>query len=623
MYVPASERRAMVLAHEPSPNPLGLLPDGLGDHFSAMADGTPQQKEAYEKVCLAQTYLKGKPRLALTAGEEAMKFCGEHAKGLEPAALCVVVQAHLSITDISQSWQVKEAGIAAKKAKEGLAKFKKAGDDAGASLAISAMVYALLANGRTAKAIRTAQDACTLFRSLGDKSKETMMLQLVAQQQLKREQPEAAFKAAETVKTISASVADKAAALQTMYEVQISKSDFAGALETAMELKKLFVSNGDRKQEALAMLQIVNVQYMQAEFADAVSTAREAQAMLHDVGAAKEEAKALHVIAQAHLSNEEPDLAMQAISRARKLHQDSGHDDGMAHTLLLYVQVTFLTMLEGGDDIRGSSGLAEVLDTALEAVALCKKIKNTGLAATALCWIAQIQALSQNIEGAFNSVGEAMWIYRQGGQQCNMAKVMCIEADLRLMSGQPETAMALANRALKIFQAHKDTWGEAVAAAVVGHATGISVGGDEEEYEEEWGEEGEGEWTEEEWALWEAQQAEGGGGGETAIVKPKKKKVVLGDKLDMTNTSQDAVASRLQEIVKSIVDVDDDDEVDLDTPLMQVGVTSKSAVELRNALTEEMPGINMPFTLVFDYPTVNAMAELVMEQNGPTKAIRR
>merc|ERR1712150_29724 len=136
---------------------------------------------------------------------------------------------------------------------------------------------------------------------------------------------------------------------------------------------------------------------------------------------------------------------------------------------------------------------------------------------------------------------------------------------------------------------------------------------------EEWGE---GEWTEEEWALWEAQQAEG---QETALAKPAKKKqrVVRGDKLDMGNTNQGAVANRLSEIVRSIVDIEDDEEVDLDTPLMQIGVTSKTAVELRNALTEEMPGINMPFTLVFDYPTVNAMAELVMEQNAPTKAIKR
>merc|ERR1712151_794477 len=169
-----------------------------------------------------------------------------------------------------------------------------------------------------------------------------------------------------------------------------------------------------------------------------------------------------------------------------------------------------------------------------------------------------------------------------------MAKVMCIEADIRLACGQPRAARFLVNRALAIFQKHKDQWGESVATTVFEHITGKSSQPQEEEEEEEWGEDwGEGEWTEEEWALWEAQQAEGGGGaGETAIAKPKKKRMLTGEKVDLGNADQGIVAGRLTEIVRSIVDIDDDEDIEQDTPLMQVGVTSKTAVELRNALTE-------------------------------------
>merc|ERR1712037_985170 len=97
------------------------------------------------------------------------------------------------------------------------------------------------------------------------------------------------------------------------------------------------------------------------------------------------------------------------------------------------------------------------------------------------------------------------------------------------------------------------------------------------------------EWTEAEWQQCQQGQQQGQQPQqqqqptEQAVAKVKQRMALdMTKKLDMGNLSSDLVVDRLRDIVKSSVDIDEDDEFDNDTPLMQVGVTSKTAVTLRN-----------------------------------------
>ena len=64
------------------------------------------------------------------------------------------------------------------------------------------------------------------------------------------------------------------------------------------------------------------------------------------------------------------------------------------------------------------------------------------------------------------------------------------------------------------------------------------------------------------------------------------------------------------EQVASTLDLVNQNDIDIDRPLREMGLDSLMAVDLRNKLSAGMGGnLNLPATMVFDYPTVTALAD--------------
>ena len=51
--------------------------------------------------------------------------------------------------------------------------------------------------------------------------------------------------------------------------------------------------------------------------------------------------------------------------------------------------------------------------------------------------------------------------------------------------------------------------------------------------------------------------------------------------------------------------------LDNDEPLMDAGLDSLAAVEFGNAIQKDFVGLNMPNTLMFDYPSVKALTQFI------------
>merc|ERR1712187_91665 len=78
------------------------------------------------------------------------------------------------------------------------------------------------------------------------------------------------------------------------------------------------------------------------------------------------------------------------------------------------------------------------------------------------------------------------------------------------------------------------------------------------------------------------------------------------------------VKNKVLEIAARITGAEDG-EIESDTPLMEAGLTSNSAILLRDELSQELPGISLPVTLVFDYPSIAAMSELIVQSSKRKK----
>merc|ERR1719215_275909 len=60
------------------------------------------------------------------------------------------------------------------------------------------------------------------------------------------------------------------------------------------------------------------------------------------------------------------------------------------------------------------------------------------------------------------------------------------------------------------------------------------------------------------------------------------------------------IEAKIKDIAASIIG--DDEDLDVDIPLMSAGITSNTAVLLRDELSGALPGVKLPPTLMFDYP---------------------
>ncbi|GAX83383.1 hypothetical protein CEUSTIGMA_g10808.t1, partial [Chlamydomonas eustigma] len=88
-----------------------------------------------------------------------------------------------------------------------------------------------------------------------------------------------------------------------------------------------------------------------------------------------------------------------------------------------------------------------------------------------------------------------------------------------------------------------------------------------------------------------------------------------------TEADPSLVRIEVQGIVRSVIG-STSVEMDPEEPLMSIGLDSLGAVELRNKLEVEM-GVQLPSTLVFDYPTVSAITALIVSQRSSSAVLTR
>jgi len=72
------------------------------------------------------------------------------------------------------------------------------------------------------------------------------------------------------------------------------------------------------------------------------------------------------------------------------------------------------------------------------------------------------------------------------------------------------------------------------------------------------------------------------------------------------------VRGAIADIVNEVIGVDD---ISDDAPLMEAGMDSLSSLDFRSKLKGTFQGANLPASVIFDYPTVGALTNLIVEES--------
>jgi len=361
--------------------------------------------------------------------------------------------------------------------------------------------------------------------------------------------------------------------------------------------------------EALCM--VATVAHKKGDYKQAAARLTEGQALMRECGDALGEATALTSLARLHMAHGEYKAALRATSEAREYYEELDDDEGLASVLFMIADAQYQNLARGSRKIAPGTkawneGTDKALRAARESVSLAKEVGNQNIRASALYVMAEVEFLNQKYHECVDYSNESVMICRAEGEVANEAVALQMSADAYHELNMMDDAKAAASEALELCRFLGDRHGEHMASELLSK---IEPKPDIDQMMQMMQMMQQQQGTQQ-----GGQQAPAAGGNipfQPKMMQQQEKQApqaesvqrVAGNVLDTSKgISRDVVNAKVREIVVSLIG--DDDDLEDDLPLMSAGLTSNSAVLLVDAIREEIPGIKVSPTLVFDYPSV-------------------
>jgi len=264
-------------------------------------------------------------------------------------------------------------------------------------------------------------------------------------------------------------------------------------------------------------------------------------------------------------------------------------------------------------DKSGVSAWAEVQKTAKEGLKMAREANDKELTAFALLCNVQALEVMGKLDEALESSWEAVALYRELGNFKQESTALLLTCRILLAARRINEVMEPANDALYLAQQTADTQYEEIAQQYIQSVEQAIGRANQPQFVQQDGGGGGGPQV----PIWLQQQAQADGsgpaGGESRVQKQRQR----GEAVDVrSGLAPEVIKSKIQTIAAGIMGFDDASELEMDSPFMESGLTSSSSVLLRDELMAEMQGVNLPITLVFDYPSPNAVADFIVEKTG-------
>jgi len=269
-------------------------------------------------------------------------------------------------------------------------------------------------------------------------------------------------------------------------------------------------------------------------------------------------------------------LVLAAQNQALLVAKVQASDPDMSNTRKIEVQAAARKTLKFAQDAKG----------------LAEAIGEQRTLASAYCAITQAEVFVEKYNQALDAVEEALKICRQLQDHKFTANTLILSARTRLVAGSLSQVPDEAAEALSLFQFIKDSKGELLALNLLQQIKDLNLEVRERPRME---------------IAAPRQDVSGYAPAPTgAAVTPAA--------AGAPALSEALVYQQIQDVTKRLIGGTKD--VDVDKPLMEAGVTSMTAILYRQHLSEAIDGIHFPPTLVFDYPTIEAIADFVLEEGN-------
>lgn len=577
--------------------------------------------EAFELCCMAQ-WCQNYSRFDAAIGqvEDALHIL----HNAEKPSTCQELRA---LNILTQLQQAKGGGTETTQVvEESLKRFQQTDNRTAEAAAMDMLLRGHCEKGEYDQALEAAEKARGIFEKLNDESSVVSVSVIITGLQVKLGKYDEAI---ELGRSVTPRVKEKGSTKQkidmmvTMCQAHMERGEFTDALDCCNEMGAHFAAIGNLEGEAEALVASSSLYLTQGDLESSKSAATRAQVVLSEEGNAVGEGRALRLLAEIYSKSGQHKAAIRAGERSRALLKgEENANDEAAMLFLVAQEAVQLAVLEGarvGNERAPKKQAREALEKAERygktAVKLCKENQSeTGILDTlgsALCTMSQVAMLKSNDAEAVSHAKEALDVFEKTGHIRNQGSAHLLLADAYRGQEKWKESQNSALSAIRQFKAcdPPDEKGEESAQQVINaikkhlapaaqpvqraqfQGSGLSplqlqmMGGQDVEDDDD-----------------------AGGGGAVKTYQSS-------GALEMSSLTADTVTKKIREVALALTGGDAED-LEADTPLMEAGVTSSAAVGLRDELMKEIPGLKLPVTLVFDYPSPAAMTELVMETLG-------
>jgi len=499
---------------------------------------------------------------------------------MEGLALATLVNLHIKRYDKAgdRSKRKGECEAAAAFASEMVAIFHELGDRDREARGNHGLAVARVLGDLEEDWVEPAEKALALRRELTDRRRIAFELVSMAHWYLKKEDADKALpmamEAVEVYKDCDC-VMGVATTLHVAVNCHILNREIEEGMQLTKDMLKYFQEKEDMLGQSIAKDWLVSLHAQEKSFEEAHVAAAETLAMIRELGDKKREANLHQTVAAIHMESEEHKKAANAITAAMSSWSSLKGKGGRRDEAAL-LQTAIVVH-------RGNENYKAALQAAQKQREIFKRVGDRLSEGLAWLSIYNVNMDMKNGKEAVKSCHEGAKLFRRLGDTKRESLAVTWSAPAFALRGDMNKALEAAKKGLALAKdcASDDT--VLLAEMYIEQITNPEKGEQQPQHQQQV-----------DYTITDASVA--------SAVKP----VVACAGIDYK-----AAQDRISEVAQASVS---DDDLSLDSPLMDSGIDSLSSVAFRNQLMVEF-GMNLPASLMFDAPNIRAITAEIVERS--------